>query len=93
MQLRYLYARLVDTLTKNPPDDITKSLAYQAAGLLLELKESAENKDKNGQIEAVSKWRRWLNAVEGKTKKALSLVADCVSLALPLAKILGFPVP
>lgn len=85
--------RFVDTLTKNPPDDITKSLAYQAAGLLLELKESAENKDKNGQIEAVSEWRQWLNEVGGKTQQALSLVADCVSLALPLAKILGFPVP
>lgn len=85
--------RFVDTLIKNPPDDITKSLAYQAAGILLELKDSAENKDKKGQIEAVSKWKQWLNGVGGKTQQALSLVADCVSLALPLAKILGFPVP
>lgn len=83
----------VDALTKNPPDDLTKSQAYQAAGILLELKEFAENKDKGGQIEAVSKWRQWLNGVGRKTQQSLSLVADCVSLALPLAKILGFPVP
>ena len=85
--------KFVDTITQNPPDNITKSQAYQAAGILLELKEFAENKDKNGQIKAVAKWRQWLNSVGEKPQQALSVVADFVSLALPLAKILGFPVP
>ncbi len=84
--------KFIDTLTQNKPNDLPQSHALQAAGILLELKESAENQDKNGQIEAVSKWKQWLSKLPEKSLKALSITADLLTLALPLAKILGLPI-
>ncbi len=84
---------LVHTLTTNTANNLSPIQAYQAAAILMELKEAALNQDKNGQIQAVSKWRQWLNSIGQNAQKALSLVADLVSLGLPLAKILGLPVP
>lgn len=84
---------LVHALTTDGTNNLSKSQAYQAAGILMELTEAAENLDKNRQIEVVSKWRQWFSGAGEKAQTALSIVADCISLGLPLAKLLGLPVP
>ncbi|MEW6493175.1 MAG: hypothetical protein AB1589_11810 [Cyanobacteriota bacterium] len=79
---------LVDNLINNQHEDLPQSQAYQSVAILSELKEAGEKKDKSGQLQAITKWRKWWNSLPPKAQAVLSLAADAVSLGLPLAKCL-----
>jgi len=73
--------------------ELSRSLASEASANVWRVLEARESGDGEQTKAAISKWHQWFGGLDGKALKVLASVADVASLGLPLAKMLGFPVP
>lgn len=80
---------LIDKLGSYTEEEISKRDATKASSYLYDLIEAVEKKDDNEKEEVLSKWKSWIGKASDKTIKTLGIIADVVTIGMPIATMLG----
>ncbi|NRF93598.1 hypothetical protein HQN89_21885 [Paenibacillus frigoriresistens] len=69
--------------------ELQKQEALRGAACLAELIEASQNKMVEVQGEAIGKWQLWLSGLKESSLRFLAVIADILTVSLPLLKLLG----
>ncbi|MCZ1268967.1 hypothetical protein [Paenibacillus tundrae] len=80
---------LINKLMDFDEAKLRKAEALRGAACLLEIIEAYQSSETETQVEALGKWRLWVNGLKEVSLGFLAVTADILTVSLPVLKLLG----